>query len=125
VNFIRPGVPAVSITGQVKHIPAHWSYIAPPARPLVRALCAAFPARSPLLPALMRSLRAASVFPTPLLQLDKRARSGTLRLYYTSKQTVRQSQYAEPDVMGGRCARYCCATPFGTSVLSPRQDVVR
>jgi hypothetical protein len=27
--------------------------------------------------------------------------------------------------MGGCCATYCCATPFGTSVLSPRQDVVR
>jgi hypothetical protein len=25
----------------------------------------------------------------------------------------------------GCCATYCCATPFGTSVLSPRQDVVR
>jgi hypothetical protein len=26
----------------------------------------------------------------------------------------------------GRVLRtYCCATPFGTSVLSPRQDVVR
>jgi hypothetical protein len=27
--------------------------------------------------------------------------------------------------MGGCCATYCCAAPFGTSVLSPRQDVVR
>jgi hypothetical protein len=53
----------------------------------VRALCAAFPARSPLLPALTRSLRAASAFPTSLPQQDKRARSGTQRLYYTSKQT--------------------------------------
>jgi hypothetical protein len=33
-------------------------------RPRMRALCAAIPARSPLLPALTRSLRAASVFPT-------------------------------------------------------------
>ena len=33
-------------------------------RPRVRALCAAFPSRSPLLPALTRSLRAASAFPT-------------------------------------------------------------
>ena len=56
-------------------------------RPPVRALCAAFPARSPLLPALTRSLRAASAFPTSLPQQDKRARSGTQRLYYTSKQT--------------------------------------
>ena len=53
----------------------------------MRALCAAFPARSPLLPALTRSLRAAPVFLTSLPQQDKRARSGTLRLYYTSKQT--------------------------------------
>jgi transposase len=29
------------------------------------------------------------------------------------------------DIMGGCCVTYCCATPFGTSVLSPRQDVVR
>ena len=29
------------------------------------------------------------------------------------------------DIMGGCCATYCCATPLGTSVLSPRQDVVR
>ena len=34
--------------------------------PRVRALYAAFPARSHLLPALSRSLRAASVFPTSL-----------------------------------------------------------
>ena len=53
----------------------------------MRALCAAIPARSPLLPALTRSLRAASVFLTSPPQQDKRARSGTLRLYYTSKQT--------------------------------------
>jgi hypothetical protein len=33
-------------------------------RPHVRALCAAFPSRSPLLPARMRSLRATSVFLT-------------------------------------------------------------
>jgi hypothetical protein len=33
-------------------------------RPQVRALCGAFPSRSPLPPARMRSLRAASVFPT-------------------------------------------------------------
>ena len=52
----------------------------------MRALCAAIPARSPLLPALTRSLRAASAFPTSLPQQDKRARSGTLRLCYTSKQ---------------------------------------
>ena len=57
-------------------------------RPRVRALCAAFPARSPLLPAQMCSLRAASVFLTSPPQQDKRARSGTLRLYYTSKQTT-------------------------------------
>ena len=57
-------------------------------RPRVRALCAAFPARSHLLPALTRSLRAASVFLTSPPQQDKRARSGTLRLYYTSKQTT-------------------------------------
>ena len=54
----------------------------------MRALCAAFPARSPLLPARTRSLRAASVFLTSPPQQDKRARSGTLRLYYTSKQTT-------------------------------------
>ena len=54
----------------------------------MRALRAAFPARSPLLPARMRSLRVASVFLTSPPQQDKRARSGTLRLYYTSKQTT-------------------------------------
>ena len=41
----------------------------------------------PLLPALMRSLRAASVFLTSPSK-SKRLRSGTLRLYYTSKQTT-------------------------------------
>ena len=54
----------------------------------MRALYVAFPSRSPLLPALTRSLRAASVFLTSPPQQDKRARSGTLRLYYTSKQTT-------------------------------------
>ena len=52
----------------------------------VRALCAAFPARSPLLPALMRSLRAASVFLTTPPHKAERAWSGTLRLYCTSNQ---------------------------------------
>jgi len=56
-------------------------------RPPVRALCAAIPARSPLLPALTRSLRAASVFLTSPPHKAERARSGTLQLYYTSKQT--------------------------------------
>lgn len=55
--------------------------------PRVRALCAAFPARSPLLPALTRSLRAASAFPTSTPHKAERLRSGTLHLCYTSKQT--------------------------------------
>jgi hypothetical protein len=38
--------------------------------PRVRALCAAVPARSPLLPAKTYSLRAASVFPTSPPPLD-------------------------------------------------------
>ena len=66
-------------------MPKQWPYSAAPARAALRA---AFPARSPLLPALTRSLRAASAFPTSLPQQDKRARSGTLRLYYTSEQTT-------------------------------------
>ena len=56
-------------------------------RPRVRAQCAAIPARSPLLPALTRSLRAASVFLTSPPQRAETVRSGTLQLYYTSKQT--------------------------------------
>ena len=56
-------------------------------RAYVRALCAAFPARSPLLPALTRSLRAASAFLTSPPQRAETVRSGTLQLYYTSKQT--------------------------------------
>jgi hypothetical protein len=56
-------------------------------RPRVRALCAAFPSRFPLVPALTRSLRAASVFLTsPPPHGDPRARSGTLQLCSTSKQ---------------------------------------
>ena len=35
------------------------------------------------------------------------------------------AECSRSDIMGGCCATYCCATPFGTSVLSPRQDVVR
>ena len=35
------------------------------------------------------------------------------------------TEWSRSDIMGGYCATYCCATPFGTSVLSPRQDVVR
>ena len=57
-------------------------------RPPVRALCAAFPSRSPLLPAQTCSRRAASVFPTSPPQQDKRARSGTLQLCSASKQTT-------------------------------------
>ncbi len=57
-------------------------------RPQVRALRAAFPARSPLLPARTRSLRAASAFLTTPPHKAERAWSGTLRLYYTSKQTT-------------------------------------
>ena len=41
---------------------AQWPYSTAPAR---AGLCAAFPARSPRLPALARSLRAACVFPDP------------------------------------------------------------
>jgi hypothetical protein len=55
--------------------------------PHVRALCAAIPARSPLLPALTRSFRAASAFLTSLPHKAETVRSGTLHLYYTSKQT--------------------------------------
>jgi len=57
-------------------------------RPGVRALRAAFPARSPLLPARMRSLRAASMFLTSPPQQDKWARSGTLRLCSASEQVT-------------------------------------
>jgi hypothetical protein len=57
-------------------------------RPRVRALRAAFPSRSPLLPALTRSLRAASAFLTSPPHRAKRARSGTLRLYSASKQAA-------------------------------------
>ncbi len=35
------------------------------------------------------------------------------------------AECSRSDIMGGCCAAYCCATPFGTSVLSPRQNVVR
>ena len=35
------------------------------------------------------------------------------------------AECSRSDIMGGCCATYCCATPLGTSVLSPRQDVVR
>ena len=35
------------------------------------------------------------------------------------------AECSRSDITGGCCATYCCATPFGTSVLSPRQDVVR
>ena len=69
-------------------LPTHLPYSGRTAQcPQMRALRAAFPARSPLLPALTRSLRAASAFLTSPPQQDKRARSGTLRLYYTNKQT--------------------------------------
>ena len=60
-------------------------------RPRVRVLCAAFPSRSPLLPALTRSLRAASAFLTTPPHKAERAWSGTLRLYYTSKQTEEET----------------------------------
>ena len=32
------------------------------------------------------------------------------------------AECSRSDIMGGCCATYCCATPFGTSVLSPRQE---
>jgi hypothetical protein len=70
------------------HSPATARRVAAQAQcPHVRALCAAIPARSPLLPALTRSLRAASAFLTSLPHKAETVRSGTLHLYYTSKQT--------------------------------------
>jgi len=55
-----------------------------------RVLRAAFPARSPLLPARMRSLRAASVFPASAPQRAEWLRSGTLRLCSVSKKGSRR-----------------------------------
>jgi len=56
--------------------------------PRVRALHAAVPAWSPLLPALTCSCRAASMFLTSLTPRGARPRSGTLHLYSASKQTT-------------------------------------
>src|SRR5258708_3164627 len=53
--------------------------------PRVRALCAAFPARSPLLPGRMCGGRAASVFPTSPPQRADWVRSGTLQLCSVSE----------------------------------------
>jgi hypothetical protein len=92
----RPADPAQTGQGNVggrappgpPHSPATNRRVAAQAQcPHVRALCAAIPARSPLLPALTRSLRAASAFLTSLPHKAETVRSGTLQLYYTSKQT--------------------------------------
>ena len=53
--------------------------------PRVRALCGAVPARFPLLPGVMRTGRAACVFPTSPPHKAKRARSGTLLLSSETK----------------------------------------
>ncbi len=70
---------------RLAHVPNR-GHTAP--RPRVRALCAAFPSRSPLLPARMRSLRAASVFPTSPPQ---RAR-GRGREHYGSATRVNRQE---------------------------------
>ncbi len=85
-------------------------------RPQVRALRAAFPARSPLLPARTRSLRAASAFLTTPPHKAERAWSGTLRLYYTSKQT---GGGTNPETHWGK-TRNPPGTPNGRFQVSPR-----
>jgi len=84
----------------------------------VRALCAATSSRHPLLPALTRSLRAASVFLTSLPQRAKRARSGTLRLYYTSKQAVGKAEVKTSGA--GPAPRAPQAARFPVSLRPPR-----
>jgi hypothetical protein len=66
------------------------------------------------------------------LAAEERARRHQLRREPPPNRHWAIQQYTPPaspvrrtDIMGGCCAAYCCATPFGTSVLSPRQDVVR
>ena len=59
----------------------------------VRALRTAVPARFPLLPARMRSLRSVSVILTSPPQQAKRARSGSLQLH--SAQTCRREDQSE------------------------------
>ena len=75
----------------------------------------AFPARPPLLPALTRSLRAASVFLTTPPHKAERAWSGTLRLYYTSKQTEEETN---PETHWGK-TRNPPGTPNGPVPCSP------
>jgi 2-polyprenyl-3-methyl-5-hydroxy-6-metoxy-1,4-benzoquinol methylase len=70
-------------------------------RPPVRALCTAIASQRTLLPALTRSLRAASVFLTSLPQRAKRARSGTLHLYYTNKQARGKVKSKGSKALGG------------------------
>ena len=65
----------------------------------LRALCAAIPARRPLLPALTRSLRSVSVILTSPPQRDKRARSGSLRLHFAQTEgggTIRNLTGGKP-----------------------------
>jgi hypothetical protein len=58
----------------------------------LQAMCAAIPARHPLLPGRMRSLRCASVIPTsPPPQGDPRARSGSLHLHSAKSKGGNQS----------------------------------
>ena len=100
------------------------------------------PSRPPAEPAAEHTARRATMTPAPTppttaaLTCPRRRNTylpGTIhkRLQITA---VRRSssglhdalaECSRSDIMGGCCATYCCATPFGTSVLSPRQDVVR
>jgi hypothetical protein len=99
-------------------------------RPRVRALCAAIPSRSPLLPALARSLRAASVF---LTSPPHRARGRGQEHYGSTSRVTRQEGVSIRERTGGETrnppgpekprpgSRFSPRPPF----LPPRHDRTR
>ena len=102
-----------------------------PGQPLAAA-CRHRAGRSPLAPSSGKIVEAAR--PTNMSRHDRAVNEARPRWITTRRPAVRRSssglhdalaECPRSDIMGGGSATYCCATPFGTSVLSPRQDVVR